>query len=194
MKPALRKYLSHALRSLTVIVLIFFFSGTSAQRVLLSKNVAGDTLKSHFGQNLRHFVHPYLGLGMMAGPSEPGGDILYFVSPNFEAGIRYKLRITRHIAVGCDLAYDLYSYKLKQTDTKILPDTLQHKAERMLFSNLALGFYFRINLGRTGNYIGKFIDIGAFGDWTHYADHYTRDKFSDGTTSVSYTHLTLPTN
>jgi hypothetical protein len=162
--------------------------GLNAQQVLLSHNVLEDTVAHHYGQNLRHYVHAYGGLGIMAGASsKAGAEMVYVMSPNVEAGLRYKLKVARHYSVGCDLSYNLYSYKIKQNEEKILPDSLQHKAERFLFSNLSLGIFNRINLGRTGNYIGKFIDVGVYGDWVHYADYYTRDNLENGNTVRTHT-------
>lgn len=184
MKFSGKKYLLCIQRFLITVLLVFLFGEISAQQVLLTRNVLADTIKPHWGQNMRHFAHPYIGLGIMAGSSTTqGGKILYGVSPNLEVGVRYKLKIARHYALGCNLSYNLYSYKLKQNTLKTLPDTVIHKAERLLFSNLTLGIFYRINLGRTGNYIGKFVDLGMYGDWVHYADHYTRDKLTDGTTA-----------
>lgn len=165
-----------------------FVSPVSAQQVLLNHNVLADTVVPHFGQNMRNFVHLFGGLGMMAGAtSKAGADMVYVISPDVEVGIRYKLKVARHYALGCDLSYNLYSYKIKQNDQKILPDTFHHKAERFLFSNITLGVFNRFNLGRTGDYIGKYIDLGGYADWVHYADHYTRDKLNNGNTVRTHT-------
>ncbi len=103
------------------------------------------------------------------------------VSAHFELGARYKLRIARHFSIGLNGAYTVYSYKLRQNDNKSLPDTLSHKAERFLFSNFGIGFYNRVNLGRTGNHIGTFIDVGLYADWIARVTHFTTDDFPDGT-------------
>lgn len=173
--------------SVVIYLLVFVPAGLSAQRVLLSKNVLEDTLVPKYGQNLRHYVHPVIGLGMMAGPSEQGADIQYGTSINLDLGVRYKLRLARYFATGCDLSYNFYSFKLRQNEEKILPDTIRHNAERLLFNNLTLGVFARVNIGRTGNYIGKFVDLGAYGETVFYSDHFFRDKNADGT--VNRTHV-----
>jgi hypothetical protein len=172
LKPALRIFLC---------ILCLAPLAGSAQQVLLSRNVLADTIKPRFGQNMRNFVHVYGGLGMMAGNSSAkGADMVYVMSPNLDIGVRYKLKIARYYAIGAEFSYNLYSYKIMQDAGKIFPDTIRHDAERIIFSNLSMGFYNRISLGKTGNYIGKFIDLGVYGDWIHYADHFTRDKLENG--------------
>ncbi len=172
----------------TLLLLSLVCGKSNAQQVLLTHNVLADTAQQAFGQNMRNFVHAFGAVGIMAGPSsKAGADMIYVMSANIEAGVRYKLKIARYYSMGLDLSYNLYSYKIKQNQQKILPDTVQHNAERFLFSNLTLGYFNRFNLGRTGNYIGKFVDLGVYGDWVHYADCYTRDKLSNGTTVRSHT-------
>jgi hypothetical protein len=97
-----------------------------------------------------------------------------------ELGARYKLKISRHHSIGAEISYNLYSYKINQKLGKLLPDTIMHKSERFLFSTATMGIYTRISLGRIGNYIGKFIDIGVYGDWVHYSDHFYKDKLDNG--------------
>ncbi len=157
------------------------FSPLQAQQSLMSRNLRPTGHKENYGMNLLHFVHLYGGLGMIAGPSEnEGGRIIYGVSLNPEVGGRYKLRVSRHHAFGADLSYTLYSYKISQKPGKTLPDTILHKAERFIFSKITLGIYHRYSFGRVGNYIGRFLDIGVYGDWIHYSDHYFRNRYDDG--------------
>jgi hypothetical protein len=177
------------LKILLVSTIILATSGFSrAQQVLLSRNLEEGYKKEIYGQNLQNFVHLYGGLGFIVGPTEgKGADLVYGISMNPEIGGRYKLRITRNYSMGLNLSYNLYSYKINQKDGKFLPDTIMHKAERFLFSNLSLGYFNRFNIGRTGNFIGKFIDIGVYCEWVHFSDHYFKDKLENG--NVTRTHV-----
>ena len=179
--PAFTRHRLPLRKLLLTMVLCGMLSSGLAQRVLLSHTVTGDSLRSKWWQNLRHYIHPYLGAGFLTGVPQQGARILPLVSASFELGARYKLRIARHYSLGLNAVYTVNSFKLRQSASKRLPDSLLHRSERFLFSNFGLGFFNRINLGRTGNHIGTFIDLGIYGDWIAKVTHVTSDDETDGT-------------
>lgn len=176
-----------------ILILLFFcISGVLyAQEVLMHEDVEQDTISSKFGKNRLNYIHTYMGIGWPFGNSEgAGGDVKLIQSINLEYGIRYKLRVCNHYAMGLNMAYSRYAYRLEQDKGKILPDTILHSKERVAFNNFQLGYYNRINFGKRGDYIGNFIDIGAYGEYTPTFKHFFKDKKSDGTitrTSISRT-------
>ena len=150
-----------------------------------------DTVLGKHGPNLKNYSHFYIGLGYVLGkPDSAGSDILRGRSTDFTLGYRYKFRICNFFAIGYDIDFNSYTYALKQSDNnKTLPDTIKHNKEQMNFNDLGLSGYMRFNYGKRGNRVGNFIDLGAYGDWTFAANHFTRDKMTNGNivkTTVSH--------
>jgi len=170
-----------------IAILLLITLTTSAQAVLLEQNVNNDTIKKTEGPNLKNYHHFYLTYGFMVDKAEKGADINYGNSSHFDIGYRYKLKVTNHYAVGTDLWWSFYSYNLKQSKTKVLPDTLLNDKEKLNFNNISLGLYNRINFGKRGNHIGNFLDIGAFGQYTFKLVHYTKNKMPNDNIVETYT-------
>ena len=164
----------------TLLSIIFLSTYVAGQDVLLEEDVKADTIKKTVGPNLKHFTHLYLDLGFIAGKSETeGADINYGKSYTFSVGYRYKRKISNFYAIGFDINYYLMSYNLKQENSKILPNDSLHNKEKLIFNNLGLELYNRFNFGKRGNYIGTFIDIGAYGNWAYKVKHYTKDELDN---------------
>ncbi len=168
-----------------ILQLITLIAG--AQAVLLSQDVSNDTIKKTVGPNMRSFHHFYMTYGFMADKGEKGADIKYGNSSHFDIGYRYKLRVSNHYAVGTDFWWSTSSYNLKQSKTKVLPDTLLNDKEALRFNNLSLGLYNRLNFGKRGNHVGNFLDFGAFGQFTYSLVHYTRNNMPNGNIVETYT-------
>ncbi|PCH94330.1 MAG: hypothetical protein COB85_05750, partial [Bacteroidetes bacterium] len=52
-----------------------------------------------------------------------------------------------------------------------------HKKEKLVFYNLSLGLFNRINYGKRGNYMGNYVDLGVRIDWPFSVVHFTKDKY-----------------
>ncbi len=166
-------------KSLIIIICLTYSILTIAQTVLLEQDVYKDTVERKVGPNLRHYHHTYFTFGFMANQSDKGADIKFGNSNFFDFGYRYKLKICNHYAIGTDFNMGFYGYNLKQTNYKILPDTLLNDKENLSFSNLSLGLYNRINFGRRGNYVGNFLDLGAYGLFNYSFVHFTKNIMAD---------------
>lgn len=151
-----------------------------SQTVVMHQDV-NDTVIPTQGPNLKNFTHFYMGYGLIAGQSEGNGSpINYGSSNNFVLGYRYKYKICNIYSIGLDISLNTYAFNLKQDSSKTFPNKVIHDKEKLNLTNIGLGFYNRINYGRRGNLIGKFIDLGAYADWTAGANNYTRDKMPNG--------------
>jgi len=163
---------------ITLFCFLGFFS--NAQTVLLEENVEKDTITPKWGQNYKNYQHFYIDYGFLVDqPEKKGADIKYGNTHTFSIGYRYKRRLCNFYAIGFDLSYYRFTYNLKQDSNKILPNTLQHNKEKLIFNNLSLELYNRFNIGRRGNLIGKFIDIGVYGNWAYGIKHFYRDELSN---------------
>lgn len=168
-----------------------------AQNVVMHQTV-DDTIIPKHGPNLKNFTHYYIGYGFIAGqPEATGSDINYGKSGNFIFGIRYKLKVCKFYAIGYDISFNTYSFNLKQDSSKITPNKIQHDKEVLNISNIGLGLYNRFNYGRRGNQIGKFVDLGAYGDLKIGGTNFTRDKMDNGNiikTTISKLNYLEPLN
>lgn len=174
------------------LVLLSFISA-KAQIVELEKDVDAQMKQTKFGKNRTHYVHFFMSLGMVAGkPEKKASAIEYGNSTLFDFGFRYKLKICNFYALGADLSSSYITYALKQTAEKNLPNSVIHDEESLQTAGLNLGIYNRFNFGKRGDHIGRFIDLGGYGNWLYQREHFTRDKLPNGTIQrVSISRLTF---
>ena len=102
------------------------------------------------------------------------GDILEinsWKSSYFDFGFRYKLRLFEYNAVGFQISYDRYSFRLKYEDNNLLPIVI-HDKDRLITNNLGLGVFDRINFGKRGDFLGNYLDIGAYGEFAFSRKHW----------------------
>jgi hypothetical protein len=168
---------------LILFLIIFYLKISFSQSVLLEENVKSyDLDKPKYGPNLRHFTHFYIGYGFIADkPRGNGIQIKHDFSHTITIGYRYKLKIFNFLAIGSDFNYYYMVYYLKQNSSKTVPNSVIHDKEKLKFNNLGAEAYLRINFGRRGNYIGKYIDFAAFYNWGFSIKHFYEDKVDDKT-------------
>lgn len=160
----------------SIVLLIFTYSLLNAQTVLLEQNPKKDTIKRIVGQNLKHFIHVYGGISFAASPSEADSvQVNYGLSNCFSFGIRYKRKICNAYAIGYNLSMATTGYNIKQDKDKRFIDDSIHKKEKLILTALSFEFYNRINFGKRGNIIGKYIDLGVYGNWNIGSNLYLKD-------------------
>jgi hypothetical protein len=141
-----------------------------AQNVLLSEEVDSTYKVSKVGPNRQHFVHGFFSLGFLLGENEELENIK-FGSNTFSVGLRYKLRLTNHIATGVDLEYRL-SNVFYPTKKPILK-------EKYAFVDLKYDWYLRLNFGKRGDIIGKYLDLGVWASYMLMTSQYTKSEFKN---------------
>lgn len=163
----------------TILFLIIFFNlfyGGYAQTVLLEQNLKADTIRHESGQNLKHFLHGYAGLGFIAGaPSGTGNSIINGLSNSFLLGLRYKRKFSGWYAAGYSCSISSDSYRIRQNQHRDSADGPSHKSEKLVLTNLSVDVYNRFNFGKRGNIIGKYIDLGVYGTWTPFSKLSVKD-------------------
>jgi len=168
------------MRKIFTLIFLSISLGVFSQDILLQQNVKADTIRPSYGPNLKNFFHGYIGIGF---PIYTNEDVNYTKagsSAAFDLGLRYKRRITNYLAAGMELGINATSYKLKQTDPKTIPDTVVNDREKFRISSLTSSAYVRINVGRRGNYIGNYLDMGAYGGWNFQKKHKTTNGNEEG--------------
>lgn len=180
---------------LVLFTVLFTFSIGNTQKVVLERNVKDNAYSRKKGPNMKYFSHLFTGYELFASPpDDKGAEIVYGSSATIDIGLRHKFKILEFYSLGFSTEYSFAKYIIRQTDNKILPNALQHDKEKLRFNNVRLEFYNRFNFDKRGNTLGKYFDIGLYGDWTFATNHYTKDKTHDETnmselTVVKYTRL-----
>ena len=166
------------MKQLLFLSLLLCSFASFGQRVVLRMSPAADTLEPSSGPNYKHYVHSFMSFGTsplsgdVGGKTKPGLD-------HFSFGYRTKLRLAEHFAIGYDLAYSSESFNLKQELTKTSPDNGIYDSQRLIFHSIRGGLYMRFNAGRRGNSLGKYLDLGGFGEWVFGHTQFTKFKLSD---------------
>ena len=162
------------------ILLILLFSNLSvfAQKQIIHQNLKQDTLKVNKGPNGQRFSHTYLIVGGIV----PDSKIIDAArSHEFGIGWLKKRKINNVISLGFDFAFSYRNYRIVDTSYYALPPGSTLQKERLYTRNFQLKPWVRINIGKHGNTLGKYIDLGAFGEWSFARTHYYKFENPKGT-------------
>lgn len=142
-----------------------------AQDVMLDMNVE-DQYKATRGPNMRHYGQIYVGLGVVPDfDEEEGTAIKWWRSGQFMVGYRYKLKLLSFYAIGLDFSFKTTQYFFEDRDNNPFDEMnpLTYNQERdkhqLVNNGFGLEFYHRINFGRRGNTLGKYLDTGIRAQW-----------------------------
>ena len=147
-----------------------------SQTPVLSEEVDLNIEKPKFGENRRNYTHFYISLGALFGKAE--GDIMEinpWKSLYYDFGFRYKLKLFEYNAVGFQIYFNRYSYRLKYNDNQVA-----HDKDRLINNNLGLGLFDRVNFSKRGDYLGNYLDIGAYGEFAYSRIQWYKQKQSNG--------------
>ncbi len=126
-----------------------------------------------------------MGYGILLGETNEGADIKIPNSQYFTIGYRYKKRLFQYLSLGTDIQYRTNYFSLKQNNNKILPDTVLHKKEKLIFKQIELSGFLRFNFSkRRGNFTGNYLDIGARESWTMQLTKKTIDNNNNLKTKI----------
>jgi hypothetical protein len=181
------------LRTLIFAMLLFTCRVVSGQAVVISEDLRERDKTPEFGMNRKHYRHFFAGFGFAAGnPENPGAEIQYGRSWTFDYGLRYKRRFNDTFSAGYELLFKRASYFPRQESGKLVPGPELHDREKIVFSSLGAGLYQRINYGKRGDYIGRFIDLGVYGDWHFNVRHVSFDQAGRERVRVRRTGMDYP--
>ncbi len=171
-------------------MLITLIINTQAQTVLMEEDSYYE--KPSFGLNYRHYVHSYIGIDFFSvNPIEEQLSIKYGLSRTFSFGYRYKLKITNWLATGADIKYSSTRYSLANTFTPFENiSEIKHNSDAIKFGTLGPEIYLRLNFGRRGNSIGKFVDIGAYINGLIFSQHIYKENINSNPYQASTTKVT----
>jgi hypothetical protein len=170
---------------ITLIILFFLGLNTFSQDVIIDKDV-DEQYQALKGPNYRFYSQFYIGMGAIADfDEEPGAAINFWKSGNFIFGYRYKLKILSFYALGFDLNFNKHQYFMEGDKVNpydlLNPLTFDVDEKKQVLTNnaFALEVYQRINIGRRGNTLGKYLDLGASAQWNHTVKETVKKEFTD---------------
>lgn len=175
------------MKKFILLLFLIFPSFIQAQTILLEEDVAGDTIPEKIGPNLKHYTHTYINYGFILGNSAL--EMATGKSYEFSSGIRYKYKLSEAYAIGLNFSYNNQTYRLVPINI-----VTNYDKEKISLNNLELELYNRINFGKRGNIIGKYIDIGAFTSYAISTKHYYRTTSSNFPDSPSKYRETIYKN
>ena len=115
------------------------------------------------GPNLDYYGHPFIGYGFIAGQSNDSAQLKYGKSSAFNIGYLWKWRMSKWLELGFDAAYHYSSFHLEQDSSKIVPNKLIHKREKIVFNSAQVAPFLRFKIRNRHHSTGTFIDLGAYG-------------------------------
>lgn len=158
---------------------IFFLAlNINSQTPVLTEEVDLESELPKYGPNRQNFSQFYISYGVPFGKAE--GELMevnVIKSSYFDLGFRYKYKLLRWNSVGINLSYQYNSYRLKIDDKSNL---IIHDKDKIKTNSIALGIFDRINFGKTGNYLGTFLDLGVYGEYTYSRNYWYKDKQQNG--------------
>jgi len=153
------------------LALILANSFVEAQDVVLEKDV-DEQYKGTKGPNMRHYRQFYFGFGGIADfDEEAGTSINPWKSGQAIFGYRYKLKLLSFYALGVDMNFKMNQYHFDGDDenpedpTNPLANVIGEEKHSLVNNGIGLEFYQRINIGKRGNSLGKYLDTGIRGQW-----------------------------
>lgn len=154
-------------------ILLLSITNVFGQKYLLFENVESEWNKrnTNYGPNKKHYIYPWIKAGQILGASADSLPIKYWGSGSFGIGLRYKYKLTSWWSNGFDLGYNYQSISIAQKDEKMLIDNNQYEKERLNIHQITGSYYWRFRIGRAGNYLGKYFDIGGYGAWNFSKNH-----------------------
>lgn len=153
------------------VLIIIASAGLYSQDILLDKDVE-DQYKGKSGPNMRHYGHFYVAFGTITDFDEKQGTAIeWWRSGQYMIGYRYKLKLLSFYAVGLDFSYKRNQYYFEGISENPfdienpLTTNMERDRHRLINNGIGLELYHRINVGRRGNTLGKYLDTGIRAQW-----------------------------
>jgi hypothetical protein len=153
-----------------LLLLVLTVQTSLAQGPKMERVVARDTAEGTKGPNLKKYKHWFVNLGF-AVPHSNNHYVKYGLSHEIGFGYRTKRKLGEHYALGMDLAYQYRNYNVKNLVGFPGVDSLNVTKERYVQRGFQFDLYQRINYGKRGNFLGKYIDLVVWGELPFWNFH-----------------------
>ncbi len=142
------------------VITLFCWTAVAGQSPIFEKKVRPFPENPDFGPNRRNFIHPVVQLHAGVPPILQKSDVPAYPSAGISGGFRYKLKINPLLAIGAESGIS-YDYRRKQfTGSSGQPDTLSWGRESYRSLEAYTSGFIRIKTPKSGDYLGRFVDIG----------------------------------
>lgn len=171
---------------LRLLTLLFFcllaLQPALGQKVIVFEDLQTDTIAPERGMNRKHYSHAFVGVHMFLGGTEdPTAKISTASSWMFEYGHRYKRKFTHYLSGGAEWNFRRLKYAPDAWEVASLMSDYEVSNEKLVLVQTGIGVYQRINWQtRRGNFIGRFVDLGVYGNWNFASRHVYGFKQSTG--------------
>lgn len=156
-----------------------YYTNDSTEVLLDENNVTGAYTPSTIGPNRKWHNQIFFQLGFMADNPNEGAKIRYGLATQWGVGFRTKRRLNNTFSVTNEWGYRAVVFNLKQEAAKVVPNNYQHRTEKIDFHSITTSLHLRINVGKRGNYIGNFLELGGYGGYALVTRHLTWDKLEN---------------
>jgi hypothetical protein len=131
---------------------------------LLHKQPYQQLNKEDEGPNTRNWWSSYLQFGFLVpiANQDSLGVKENFSNMMFETGWRYKFKMNEFLSTGLDFGYNYQEFNIRQSANKnLLSLNIQNDKQLIRMHAITAGGYIRINFGKRGNIVGKYLDIAG---------------------------------
>jgi hypothetical protein len=163
------------------VILLFICIPLSGQKILLDKDVS-KAYQNIRGPNTKSFKQVYFGTGLIVNYSKYT-EINNLRSGYLAIGFRQKYKLLSFYSIGYEMGYHAMNFNISQAEGKTIPNEELHDKEKLKFHSGNLLLFNRLNIGKRGNFIGRFIDFGCYINYIFSSTHYTKDKIQDETST-----------
>lgn len=148
-----------------VFILLLSSGMASAQQLIMEETVDSLPGNSQFGENKRHFIEKRLFYGFLNKWEDNSNPVKFLGSGEFEALVRYKLKISPILSTGMSAAFLNQVYISNHTN---IPDSLSNDRDVFKINSIKSAIFIRLNIDpKRGNYLGKYIETGLYGSWSY---------------------------
>jgi hypothetical protein len=157
--------------TITLLCHLFFTSDAFSQRVVMDETVNDQIFSRKFGPNGTHYFWIF---GRWAFPVSLRNEqsVKAIFSSDIIYGIHYKYRLNNFLSTGGDFALST-SWSRMQDVNRLNPYSLlsEWDKERIKSNSIMVAWYVRINAGRRGNHLGRYLDAGIYGGYNYFVSH-----------------------
>jgi hypothetical protein len=163
---------------------------------LMNEEVEYD-FSSNYGPNQKNFMQGFTYYGFVVGPSDTGVTLNYGLSYNGIVGWRYKRKLSGLFALVGDMGFGLGDFNISQPHKNYFLDTtfwgvndISHRKEKVGYYAIDLSGYLRINFDpKRGNWLGRYIDLGANGSYIFASKYVAVDDRKDARLKSRFTRF-----
>jgi hypothetical protein len=148
----------------------------TGQSLIFEKNVSPYPEHPDFGPNRRHFIHPVLQLNTGVPPTIQKNQTPAYLSAGAAGGFRYKLKISPLLAIGADCGISYDHWRKSPAGSTGQPDSVILTRQSLRTFGAYTSGFLRIKTQKSGDYLGRFVDIGISGNFPLLANLVTHES------------------